>query len=193
MDSMAAILIAFFIVTVSPRPANVAVATIAMSQGRANGIKFGLGLSLGLAIWGIVAASGLGAVLQASEYALLCLKIAGGLYLIWLSVQSARSAFHSDQTNAKVKNHKNWFFQGLIMNISNPKAVIAWMAALSMGLGMKGICMGLGVVNYIGHATLFSFPKVMSGYQKFRSWVEGVAAGLFAMAGFGLIKSALNR
>ena len=52
LDSLAAIALAFFIVTVSPGPANIAVATVAMSSGRRGGLLFGLGLSVGLAFWG---------------------------------------------------------------------------------------------------------------------------------------------
>ena len=203
MDTMLSVFVAFFIVTISPGPANIAVATVAMSHGRFSGIKFGLGLSLGLSIWGVVAATGLGAILQASEIALVVMKIFGGVYLLLLAFQSAQSARGMKQHEAKLASQRNWFIQGLILNVSNPKAVVAWMAALSMGLGTENgiwelvavtlICMVLGVINYIGHAALFSFPSIMSHYQKFRKLIESVVAGLFAIAGLGLLRSAFSR
>ncbi len=77
------------------------------------------------------------------------------------------------------------------------------MAALSMGLGTNntvsqvvaatGICIAIGFANYTGHAVAFSFSSIMSGYQRFRRLIEGVVAGLFALAGFSLIKSAFSR
>ena len=202
-ESLAAIALAFFIVTVSPGPANIAVATTAMSSGRPGGLLFGLGLSVGLAFWGVIAATGMGAVLQGTSQLLIALKVAGGLYLLWLAVQSARSAFIPSGKAAMKPYHGQWFIRGLILNLSNPKAVVAWMAALSMGLGSGDnavavltamlVCMALGFVNYAGYALLFSIPGVMSGYRRARKWIDGAAAGLFALAGFGLLRSAFSR
>ncbi len=203
LESIIPIALAFFIVTVSPGPANIAVATVAMSSGRRNGLFFGLGLSIGLAFWGIIAATGLGIVLQASEVALFFLKILGGGYLLWLAYQSARLAIKPVGKILKAQNNGRWFYRGLILNLSNPKAVVAWMAALSMGLGGESsishvffatsICILLGFLNYAGYALAFSLSGMMSVYQRFRRWVDGLVAGLFAIAGLGLIKSAFTR
>ena len=43
-DSLLAIALAFFVVTVSPGPANIAVATVSMNSGRKAGLLFGIGL-----------------------------------------------------------------------------------------------------------------------------------------------------
>ena len=93
--------------------------------------------------------------------------------------------------------------RGLILNLSNPKAVVAWMAALSMGLGSGDnvtivvtatlVCMALGFVNCAGYALMFSISGVMAGYRRLRKWIDGAAAGLFAVAGFGLLRSAFSR
>jgi threonine efflux protein len=45
IESYLTIAAAFFIVTVSPGPANLALATVAMHSGRTAGLFFGLGLS----------------------------------------------------------------------------------------------------------------------------------------------------
>lgn len=203
IESVLPILVAFFVVTVSPGPANIAVATVAMSLGRRNGLRFGLGLAAGLAFWGIIAATGLGVILQVSEYALLILKVFGGCYLLWLAYQSAMSASRPVEKVNKPQKDSRLFYRGLLLNLSNPKAVVAWMAALSMGLGTGDsstqiamatcICMVLGLLNYICHALAFSYSGVMSYYERFRRWIDGCVAGLFALAGFGLIRAAFSR
>ena len=203
LENILPVLVAFFIVTVSPGPANIAAATISMSKGRKHGSKFALGLSTGLAFWGLVAATGMGAILQASEVALIALKVFGGLYLLWLAYQSATAAAKPTQFDQSSSGNGNWYLRGFLLNASNPKAVVAWMAALSMGLGngdsivvlamVTIVCMILGVVNYIGHAVLFSNPNVMNGYIRFRRWIEGAVAVLFALAGFSLLRSAIAR
>ena len=202
-ESLAAIVLAFFIVTVSPGPANIAAATVAMSAGRRPGLIFGLGLSFGLAFWGLVAATGMGALLQSTTTALTVLKIFGGLYLLWLAWSSARSALAPDRQAVGGLAEGRWFLRGLLLNLSNPKAVVAWMAALSMGLGGDDgvaavvlatlVCMAVGFLNYSGYALAFSVSGCMAWYRRFRTWIEGIAAGLFALAGLGLLKSALSR
>ena len=201
--SFTTIAAAFFVVTITPGPANLAVATISMRFGRGAGMRFGAGLGFGLAFWGVIAATGLGAILQSSVLLLTTLKIFGALYLIWLAYQSARAAQHANLQASTPTKQGNWFLRGLILNISNPKAVIAWMAALSVGIGADNslsellmitcVCFGLGFLNYFGHAIAFSFDGVMAFYHRAHRYVEGTAAVLFAGAGIGLLRSALTR
>ena len=197
------IILAFAIVTVSPGPANIATAGVAMRFGRRDSLLFGAGLGFGLAFWGIIAATGMGAILQGSAQMLFVLKLLGGAYLLWLAYQSGRSALRVRETETGTLKQECWFWRGLVLNLSNPKAVVAWMAALSMGMGAgsgsghvmfaTAICMALGFLNYALHALAFSLPGFMAGYRRFRRWIEGVVAGLFAAAGFSLIRSALSR
>lgn len=205
LAALAAIGGAFVIVASSPGPANLAAATVAMSQGRRPGMIFALGLSAGLWVWGILAATGLGAVLQTSAPALVAMKIAGGLYLLWLALQSARSAARPAATIATPPaiSGGRWFLRGLVLNLSNPKAVFAWMAALTVGLDRQddlstiaaatGLCGLIGLVNATGHVWVFSFPGVMASYRQARRWIDGTAAVLFAGAGLGLLRSAASR
>lgn len=196
---------AFLIVASSPGPANLAAATVAMAQGRRVGAVFALGLSAGLAFWGLLAATGLGAVLQGSALALAVLKVFGGIYLIWLAVQSARSATQAGgQAPVPLQvGGRRWFLRGLLLNLSNPKAVFAWMAALSVGLDPNdglatvavatGLCAVIGLLNALGHVWIFSVPGMMASYRRLRRWIDGTVAALFAGAGLGLLRSALSR
>ncbi len=205
-ENLLAVTLAFFVVAVSPGPANIAVATVSMRFGRASGLRFGLGLSLGFAFWGVVAATGLGALLQSSATALTALKVLGGLYLLWLACQLGRSAMREDHSGVACQSNEaqgRWFGRGLVLNLSNPKAVVAWMAALSMGLGGEqsvgfvivatAVCIAIGFFNYAGYALAFSLPGFMAAYALARRWVETPVAGLFALAGFSLLRSAVSR
>lgn len=201
--SLAVTALAFFIVAVSPGPANISNAAVAMSFGRKTSLIYGAGLSCGLVFWGLIAASGMGAVLQSSLYVLMVLKVLGGLYLLWLAWQSGRSALRSSQKTVSPPAKGRWFWRGLILNMSNPKSVIAWMAALSVGLGPDDgllsvaaatlVCVAAGFINNFLYSVLFSVSGMMAGYRKFRHWIDGVVAGLFATAGLGLIRSAFAR
>ena len=207
-DGTIPMLLAFLVVAASPGPANIAAATVAMRFGRGPALLFGFGLSAGLAVWGLVAASGLGALLQASPPLLVAMKVGGGLYLLWLAFLAGRSAAQphpatpSGDDRAPVERGR-WFRRSLILNLSNPKAVVAWMAVLAMGLDagtgpvqvalVTALCIAIGILNYTAHAVAFSTRGLMAGYRRLQRWIEGAVACLFALAGFGLIRSAFSR
>ena len=103
---------AFFIVAVSPGPATISNSAIAMTHGRRISLIYGAGLSAGLAFWGVIAATGMGAVLQGSLYLLMVLKVLGGLYFLWLAYQSARSAWYPAAPVTSVVAQRRWFIRG---------------------------------------------------------------------------------
>ncbi|CDF93108.1 MULTISPECIES: LysE family translocator [unclassified Pseudomonas] len=74
-------------------------------------------------------ALGLGALIQASVTGFMVLKIAGGLYLIWLGLGLWRSAPVSLDVEA-VSGAGPWslFRQGLLSAVSNPKALLLFTA-----------------------------------------------------------------
>lgn len=194
--------LAFFIVAVSPGPATISNATIAMSHGRINSLVYGAGLSCGLVFWGLIAATGMGAVLQGSLYLLMTLKVLGGIYLLWLAYQTACTARQSEPDTTAVSGDRRWFLRGLLLNMSNPKSVIAWMAALSVGLGSSAnggsivaatiICIIVGFATNAAYSILFSLHGMMHAYQRFRRRINAIVTVLFTIAGLGMIRSAFS-
>lgn len=204
LSGLATIGLAFFVAAASPGPATIAASTISMSAGRINGLRFALGLSAGLAFWGLIAATGVGAALQASAWALSGLKLLGGAYLLWLAYQSAHSARRTSVQEPRMQiGKRRWFARGLMLNLSNPKAVIAWMATLSLGVtgtdsawqvvAATVLCAALGFLIYLTYVLVFSTPAAMDVYVRARRWIDGVAAGLFAIVGLGLLRSAFAK
>ncbi|MEM7070071.1 MAG: LysE family translocator [Pseudomonadota bacterium] len=197
------IAIAFFVAAASPGPATIAIAAVSMNVGRNAGLLFGFGLSIGLAFWGLVAATGMGALLQASGDALTILKLLGGAYLLWLAYVSAKSAANASVPEVDFVAGRRNFTRGLLLNLSNPKAVFAWMAVLTLGIGeasgagfviiATGFCTVLGFLIYMFYAVIFSTSGAMEFYRRARRWIDGAVAGLFALAGLELIRSALVR
>lgn len=195
--------LAFFIVAVSPGPANISNAAVAMHYGRKTSLIYGVGLTSGLVFWGLVAASGMGAVLQSSVYILMVLKVLGGLYLLWLAFLSVRSAEVPNIEQIAVSKKQRWFLRGWLLNTSNPKTVIAWMAALSVGLKSSddvyaiaaafSICLGVGLFTNMVYSLVFSLGGMMRIYQRCHRWINRLVAGLFALAGVNLIRSAFTR
>lgn len=201
--SLTSTAVAFFVIAASPGPATLSNSAIAMNHGRNPSLIYGAGLSCGLVFWGLIAATGMGALLQSSLYLLAALKVLGGLYLLWLAVLSARSSLNTEHTPGPRNTNWQWFVRGLLLNMSNPKSVIAWMAALSIGLdGDTGahslaaatlVCVVVGFVTNALYSLIFSVDGMMSAYRRFRRRIEGTTAVLFAASGLGMIRSALSK
>ncbi|MEM6973803.1 MAG: LysE family translocator [Pseudomonadota bacterium] len=196
LEAMLPALIAFFVAAASPGPATLALAATAMSRGLRPGMAFATGLAVGLALWGIVAAAGLGALMQTSAWALVVVRMIGGAYLLYLAWQAARAALSAaDETRHLLGG--NLFRRGAMLNATNPKAVFAWLAVLSIGLPdggtpgtlwlMTAACALLGLAIYLSYAMAFSRPAMMAGYASGRRWIEALAALVFGLVGFRLI------
>ncbi|MFN4202669.1 MAG: LysE family translocator [Tabrizicola sp.] len=199
LDSTLPALLAFFVAAASPGPATLAVSTTAMAAGTRSAAALGLGLAAGLAFWGLVAAAGLGAILVQSSIALTVLRWFGGAYLLWLAWQSARSAMVPDglpEESAPLTDGR-LMVRGLLLNLGNPKAVLAWISVLAIGVGTReggpglavttALCAGLGLMIYLAYALLFSQAAIRSGYRRARCGIDGLTAGFFGYAGLKLV------
>ncbi len=200
---LATVGVAFGVMVASPGPATVAVMATSMSVGRKVGMRFGFGLSVGHIFWGCVAATGLGAVLQAASQVLFLLKLIGGGYLCWLAYCSFQSAARKSVVPINADARQNWFLRGLMLNLTNPKVVVAWIATLSLGVTdgenphfiytATILCIGLAFLTNATYALVFSTSVAMEFYSRFRRRIEVVVAGLYAFVGLSLIRSAFSK
>lgn len=192
--------LAFAIAAATPGPANLALMGVSMRAGRRAGVAMATGLTLGLAFWGVLVAAGLGALVLGSVWALTAFRIFGAAVLLWLAWKSARAALKpATERNADAPPAARSFGGGVLLNLSNPKAAIAWGAAIAVGLPAEAtaadlwllttICAGIGAVNYLVYALVFSTARAQRTYQRARRWIEGVAAALLGGAGFALLSA----
>lgn len=117
-------LLASILIAITPGPGTV----ISMSTGMRHGYRAALTAILGLQAaillqLGIVAL-GLGALLAASEQAFLVVKFLGAAYLVWLGIQRWRAPALAVDAAAQPVARKGLFLQGLMVNLTNPKAII---------------------------------------------------------------------
>lgn len=139
------IVIAAIIGVISPGPSFIFVAQTTLNKSRQYGIAASFGLGTGAGIFALLACFGLFVVLEASPLLYTALKIAGGLYLLYL----AYKIWHSTQQNRTVDNTQEspaapepstatkiarfgsikspyikYYFMGLFTQLSNPKTAI---------------------------------------------------------------------
>src|SRR5690349_5763471 len=120
--------IATLLLTVSPGPGVLYVTARSVAQGRAAGFVSAFGIESGEVIWLVATATGVAAVLEASEQALGVLRVAGAAYLIYLGVQRWREVDRIE-TPAKA-NLAKLYAQGVITQVVNPKVAVFFIAFL---------------------------------------------------------------
>ncbi|KVO03938.1 LysE family translocator [Burkholderia ubonensis] len=193
----------YLIATASPGPSNMAIMGTAMRDGRLPALVLATGVITGSLFWAILAATGVSAVLAAYAEALFVIKMVGGVYLLYLAFRTGRSALKPGSDFAKMEpgrstpRYRLLYRQGILMHIGNPKAVLAWMAIMSLGLrenapggtlpAIVGGCAFLGVIVFGGYAVLFSTARMIALYARLRHWIEGTLSAVFAVAGVKLL------
>lgn len=193
----------YIVATASPGPSNMAIMGTAMRDGRLPALALTAGVITGSLFWAILAATGMSAVLAAYAQALFVIKMFGGVYLLYLAFRAGRSAmkpvsdFVSVDTGRATPRYRALYRQGLLMHIGNPKAIMAWIAIMSLGFredapaGMLpaiiGGCAILGVIVFGSYALLFSTASMIALYTRLRRWIESVLSVVFAAAGLKLL------
>jgi threonine/homoserine/homoserine lactone efflux protein len=201
--AMMAVFAVFAVAAASPGPATLGIMATAMARGRAAGMAFAAGVQLGSFTWAMAAAIGLSAWLNTIAWGLIAMKIAGGAYLIWLAARALRSALSARPVPAAASNARSLtghFARGALLHLTNPKAVLAWIAIVALTqtsgggtpvlLATLGICLLIGAVVFQGYALVFASPVMVAAYRRARRAIEGVLAGVFGYAGWRLWSSA---
>lgn len=202
MQHLMLVYAAYLIAVASPGPSNMAIMGVAMRQGRAAAVALALGVMTGSLFWAALAAAGLSTLLTAYADALFAIKIAGGLYLLYLAWKSAKSALsrHDGQMKADTPAKRTTLYRrGVLLHLTNPKSILGWIAIMSLGLrpdapsytlqAIMAGCAVLGVIVFVGYALLFSTETMARAYRKSRRWIEGTLAVVFGYAGIRLLFS----
>ncbi|MBB5788887.1 LysE family translocator [Jiangella mangrovi] len=133
--------IAALVLIMMPGPDQVLITRNALAGGTAGGLLTVLGGVLGLTVHASAAALGLSALLLTSATAFTALKIVGAAYLLWLAVQTLRSAARTrrsatmDETAspaAPAPAARPWAYlrHGFLSNALNPKVALFFVTFL---------------------------------------------------------------
>jgi threonine/homoserine/homoserine lactone efflux protein len=119
------------LLALSPGPDNLFVMTQAAQHGRTAGLVVTLGLCTGLLFHTAAVTLGLAALFKASAVAFTALKFAGAGYLLYLAWLSIKAGAETGPTAAADRlNSASLYRRGIIMNITNPKVSIFFLAFL---------------------------------------------------------------
>jgi threonine/homoserine/homoserine lactone efflux protein len=155
------------LLTITPGADMAMVARGVLIGGRRDAFATTLGICAGCLVWAVVSASGVAAVLAASQTAYDALRLVGAAYLIWLGVQSLLAARRGADPGADLGavRRPSPFRQGLLTNLFNPKIAIFYSTFLPQFIGpgdpalllsmlLAGVHIGLGLVWLTAYAWL---------------------------------------
>lgn len=169
----------------APGPDNLFVLSQSAAYGRSAGLWVMAGLSTGLLFHTTAVALGLAAVFQASAVAFTVVKVVGVAYLLFLAWK-AFTAKAQELGIAEKSSNGGFYWRGVIMNVTNPKVSIFFLAFLpqfvnpeSGSVTMQIITLGLmfivativvfGAIAFMGGALrdfLVRSPKAQSIMNK---------------------------
>ncbi|MRR08633.1 LysE family translocator [bacterium] len=203
LPQFAAFFVAAALVALAPGPDNLMVLSLGMARGRTPGVAFALGCALGCLNHTLLAALGISALIAASPLAFGALKIAGGLYLLWLGIQALRNARASSALPSGATPSESavrLFAKGLVANAINPKVILFFLAFLPQFVdGARGHpgwqIAQLGLVFTVVSALVFAAIGWFAGAIGERlarnptlgAWLDRVAGGTFVALGAKLL------
>lgn len=139
-ETAGAFFTAALILSIAPGPDNIFVLTQSALYGAAAGVITTLGLVTGLCFHTTAVALGVAVIFRSSPTAFWALKILGAcylLYLAWLAFRSGaslaqvpESATHSGARGACFPGYGALYRRGIIMNVTNPKVCLFFLAFL---------------------------------------------------------------
>lgn len=169
-DQISTMLIASFLLTIAPGPDVMYVIAQSISKGRKYGLASAVGLSVGLLFHTALLAFGISQIISSNENIFRAVKYFGALYLLWL----AYKVWTAKPNSAKIEteNTTNKYplantFQGLIMNVSNPKVLMFFLAVIPNFIDLsqeniKGQIFTMGVIFVFQALIIFSLYAVLA-------------------------------
>jgi len=203
LSTWLAFLLAAILIAVSPGPGAATSMSVGLRHGYLAALRAIGGLQAALLIQLGIVFAGLGALLMASTTAFEIMKFVGAGYLVWLGIQKWREIPHALDDTSAVSRPNGLFLQGLLVNLTNPKAIV-FMAALTPQFIDPARSQWLQFL--ILSATMCGVDTlVMSGYallaSRLRRWLRDLRAmkaqnrffgGVFVGAGVLLATTSRN-
>jgi len=131
LSTLTMFVIAASVLLITPGPAVLYIVARSIDQGRTAGIVSVLGIATGTLFHIAAAAFGISALLLSSAVAFNIVKYAGAAYLIYLGLRKliAREELQPQELK-KNKKLSSIFYEGIVVNLLNPKTALFFFAFL---------------------------------------------------------------
>jgi RhtB (resistance to homoserine/threonine) family protein len=189
--------------TLTPGADTMLVVRNVLRGGRRDGIVTTFGICAGLFAHATLSALGVSVLLMHSATAFHTVKFAGACYLVWLGVQSLRSAVRGVPYPAGTEHHgatdavssQRCFLEGFLSNVLNPKVVVFYLAFLPQFIGpmdpvlpksllLAGIHYAEGILWLVVVSMVVDQTRRFFLKSAIRRWLDGVCGTV--LVGFGV-------
>lgn len=187
---------------ISPGPAVLMAARTGLTEGFRTGAFLAAGIGAGAVFWAAAAMFGMGILFAWAPALLWAMKIAGGLWLIWLGIglwRRAAEPLAADPGGAAPRGAVAAFRLGLFTQLANPKPVVVFgaifLGTIPPGTALWQMLAVLAVVFLnetlwnIAVARIFSLDRTRARYISLKTIIDRVFAGGLALLGAKLAAS----
>jgi threonine/homoserine/homoserine lactone efflux protein len=201
-----AILGALLVGAISPGPSFVFVVRTSVAQSRVEGLAAALGMGVGALIYGGLAVVGLRTLIAEGGVVFMALKIAGGLYLLYLAWkiwQGAPEPVVVQHGGERQTNAGRAFWLALLTQLSNPKIIAVFGAVFAALLpanppawlyfALPPLIFLQETLWYALVALAFSSSRPRALYLGAKLWIDRVAAALIGVLGVRLVYEAVSK
>lgn len=133
-NSLIGFALAALLLNLSPGPSLLFVSARGLSEGKAAGVVSALGLATGSSIHAVLAGIGVTAIIATNQYVASVVAISGGVYILYLGLDSLKDARETSLTNLSVKESKKslrkLYFQAISVEFLNPKTILFYLSVL---------------------------------------------------------------
>lgn len=205
IEALIAFVVAAALLAIAPGPDNIFVLTQSILFGKRSGILITLGLCTGLVFHTSIVALGVATLIQTSEWAFMALKIFGAMYLLYLALQISKSAPQQLTGESQTLSGKALYLRGIVMNISNPKVSLFFLAflpqfthseagAVAAQIVLLGLVFGgISLLIFSGIAiTAAQIGKTLTRHPSLQYALQTITALIFVLLAVNLVISAVN-
>ncbi|QCR36818.1 LysE family translocator [Nissabacter sp. SGAir0207] len=184
----------------TPGQSFILVARVTMASSLREGIAAAAGMGVGCALFALIALLGLHTLLLAVPWLYTALKIAGGVYLLYLAMKmllGSRSTAVASPSSEAPANVWRAFRLGLVTQISNPNTAVVFGSVFVaflhqqiagwMFLVLPALAFTIDFVWYALVACLLATPAPRAFYLSCRRGFDRTAGTVMALLGLKLI------
>ncbi|GGA52836.1 LysE family translocator [Pelagibacterium lentulum] len=175
----------------SPGPGVAMLLGLALSQGRAPALAASLGIAVGAACLALATTQGLGLLMEQVAWLSTVIRVVGACYLMWLAINAWQRALTPPVIGIAPAVGAGGFARsfgiGLAMQLTNPKAIVFWLAVAAVGATQNAptavvalFVAGAFSISLLGHGTyavLLSSRPFRLAYDRARRWIEAGVGG----------------
>ncbi|GGB56065.1 threonine transporter RhtB [Roseibium aquae] len=182
IDVLSVFFVAALALGAAPGPDNLFVLTQSALHGRMAGFVVTLGLCSGLLVHTAAVALGVAAIFETSAAAFTALKVLGAGYLLYLAIGAWRAGATGIGNGAAPKLPLAALYRrGIVMNVTNPKVAIFFLAFLpqfadpahgsvALQIGLLGVVFIAATVMVFGAVALFG--GTIGGFLRKADWAH---------------------